>query len=201
MRQIKLIIAALFLISPFGANADLILNITDAGSGNTRWVFSGSTTALGTQGDAVGFAPQFPAFQVANQTLACVGIVSGSGTMSTSAGAFAVGDACVYHENPDIYGATSSLLMMRAVLGGGGIRGWEPWDVLSWTGDIVFAAPHSAFNPGTYSTQQSIYGGDNVQFEAVVVTIGPRQSVPEPGTLALFGIGLLGLGLARRRKA
>ena len=28
-----------------------------------------------------------------------------------------------------------------------------------------------------------------------------RVAVPEPGTLALFGIGLLGLGLVRRRKA
>ena len=32
-------------------------------------------------------------------------------------------------------------------------------------------------------------------------TFGTATSVPEPGTLALFGLGLLGIGAARRRKA
>jgi hypothetical protein len=30
--------------------------------------------------------------------------------------------------------------------------------------------------------------------------LSPSTPVPEPGTLALFGLGLLGMGLARRKK-
>jgi PEP-CTERM motif len=43
----------------------------------------------------------------------------------------------------------------------------------------------------------SLGGSDNFAVDNVVLRY---TEVPEPGTLALFGIGLLGMGLARRRR-
>jgi len=77
----------------------------------------------------------------------------------------------------------------------------------------------STLNPGdsaTCSLSTAALEGLNVNFGTVVgygnVPPGPFEdtdaayyfgkviSAPEPGTLALFGLGLLGLGFARRRK-
>ena len=44
----------------------------------------------------------------------------------------------------------------------------------------------------TQPTDTWVWGMDNLEFDI--------NAIPEPGTLALLGLGLFGMGLSRRRK-
>ncbi len=63
---------------------------------------------------------------------------------------------------------------------------WYIFDISGWGGVMGIHID------GLYAFGGSI---SNVQI------FGPESSVPEPGTLLLFGIGLLGIGACRRMKA
>ena len=71
-------------------------------------------------------------------------------------------------------------------------------------GGINYDSFYPAVYDGDYYSNSSLCGGGyNCDFADYQITFGGDvtvQNVPEPSTIALLSIGLLGMGLARRRK-
>jgi len=67
---------------------------------------------------------------------------------------------------------------------------------------IIHAGLNTDFGPGIYIVGfEDIYNGGDTDYNDHVFSLRGGVTVPEPGTLLLFGIGLLGIGARRRMKA
>jgi hypothetical protein len=146
------------LLSPMAANADLIMNISDLGGGQTRWTFSGDAIALGDgTDDLYSFWGQHwnggtgePIAWAVNQFGT---IISGSGEhCTTKVGCKGFDDAIAIGEN----GGGNDAIGPRSLGLGSGLN-WSAGDTLSWAGDIVVTGINwSSLNPGTYTTSSTL---------------------------------------------
>ena len=154
MRQMKLIIATLFLISPFAANADLIL------TGEWEGEWSGSSiTAI---------------FDMVIEQEAG-GSITGYFDWTCTTGITCSGREFF----AGVFDA-SILVLTFATTGFADALNLGPSTYMAWVA-----------NDGNSMTGTD---GNGSGF------VWSATKVAEPGTLALLGIGLIGMGLSRRRK-
>ena len=153
MRQLKLIIAALFLISPLAVNADII-NISGHGAADGTW--------------------------------------------DVSANLFIASDNLALLQSQVWFGDEALARAFQQEFGDNTLGNF-PWGLafLFWHADeldVSNSAVNSTFSGGLLNCSACL-GSTGLAWATA-----EQVSVPEPGTLALLGIGLAGMGLARRRK-
>jgi hypothetical protein len=212
MRQTRLMIAALLVISPLAANADPILLGSTYDVALFERIFGSLTTGTPTltfDGVAETFTldrSSNTAAVTVNETQSSLGggnylisilfdatddiypVNPGSdGGIFVGIGAFGNGldlnfDVQITSAIFSLYNSAGSLLANADFLGQ--VQNPSPWDGAFPGNNLV-----SGYNNGT---------GRNITGMRLDFSV---TSVPEPGTLALFAIGLFGMGLARRRKA
>ena len=161
MRQIRLIITALILVSPMAAQADLIQ--IDDGSAAGTWEITVVQGTFADLADLLMSQTWWGDHDLAEAFAAAYGV---SYPGANGEGLF--GSYFAYGQHNGWFGT-----VYADVSAIGAITGWI-WDL-----DVR---------------------DNRTRFFGVATRVGDAVAVPEPGTLGLLGLGLLGMGMARRRK-
>jgi hypothetical protein len=205
--KIKSLLAIAALLTCAGANANLLVNGNFESGANSPWIFSGNAAIVTSAGGAfwygAGSAAQDGRYAVAFN----YGDLAPNGGLSQT---FATQADTSYVVNFN-YGATSGgTQTLRATV----------LDAASLTSLTNFSATSSNFGSnalanflfsfratGSQSTlrfadvaQNATRSLDGVLDNVTVNAIAAPAVVPEPGSIALLSLGLLGLALGRRSK-
>ncbi len=174
------------LLSPMAANADLIITALDVGT-EVVFEYDGSI-------DLTGLSGPFSASNSSNAINSINGYFR-AGQLGSSLDYYNI--SSVFGQfglsgtlTPTSFSGDQFSIYSNPALGlrAGYTSGESITGMLSFAGSIASLS----LIEGTYSI---ILPNDSI-----ILNIGAVQSVPEPGTLALFGLGLFGMGLMRRRK-
>ena len=180
MRHIQLMLTALLVLGPFTANADFISgDITFSGdfvpTGGAGINLSDATSIDFTDDDfdVDGATGDFAAAGITQGDIGLMQDFSFNPLPSTVDSLWSIAGFSFSLENISIVFQNDYFL----ILSGSGILSGAGFDDTNGSWSLTANKAKSLFNFSAGST-----------------------AVPEPGTLALLGIGLLGMGLTRRRK-
>ncbi|BFM10046.1 hypothetical protein R50072_01990 [Simiduia litorea] len=182
------------------ATAGLIINISDNGSGKSQFDLSGSdiVSSSGQFNNGIWFNDLYEYGAVAGDHSKGSGefsVLSGAGGYDVGSGSWAING---FYVNGTAGGADWELAIGRS----SGALAANAGDAIEFYGSLVADIDYSWFVAGTYffDTLGPFSNNELGLTDGLTLVIGDLVEVPAPSTLALFGLGLIGIGWTRRKK-